>query len=89
MCQDIEYSLDEVAGIDAIIIDISKALYLVPYDRLLTKLAVSSVDSMVVVLVRECLVGRTQRVRLGGQLSEDVISGVPQGGVLGPQLFLV
>ena len=57
-------------GIDAIIIDFSKAFHLVPHDRLLTKLESSGVDSRVVVWVREFLVGRTQRVRVGGQLIE-------------------
>ena len=47
-------------------------------------------DSRVVVWIREFLLDRTQRVRVGGQLSEDVriMSGVPQGNVLGPLLLL-
>ena len=62
---------------------------LVPRDRLLTKLAASGVDSNVVVWVREFLVGRTQRVRVGGQLSKEVIviPGVSQGSALGQLLF--
>ena len=90
VCQDTADSLDEGVGIDVIIIDFSKAFNLVPHDLLLMKLAASGVDSRVVVWVREFLVGRTQRVRVGGQLSKEVkvTSDVPQGSVLGP-LFLV
>ena len=78
-------------GIDAIIIDFSKAFDLVPHDLLLTKLASSGVDSSVVVWARAFLVGRTQMVRVGGQLMKEgkVTSGVLQGNVLGPLLFLV
>ena len=90
VCQDIADSLDNGDKIDAIIVDFSKAFDLVPHGRLLTKNANSGVDSRVVVWIREFLVGRTQRVRVGGQLSEDVriMSGVPQGNVLGPLLLL-
>jgi hypothetical protein len=52
------------------------------------KIAASGVDSRVVVWVSEFPLGRTQRVRVGGQLSKEVnvTSGVPQGSVLGPLL---
>ena len=46
-----------------IIIDFPKDFDLVPHDRLPTKLAVSGVDSRVVVWVREFLVGRKQSKR--------------------------
>jgi hypothetical protein len=48
------------------------------------------VDLRVVVWIREFLLGHTQRVRVGEQLSEEVrvTSGVSQRSVLGPLLFL-
>jgi len=69
--------------IDAIIVDFSKAFDLVPHGRLVTKIANSGVDSRVVVWIREFLLGRTQRVRVGWQPSAyvRVTSDVPQGSV--------
>jgi hypothetical protein len=49
VCQDVADSLGEVARIDAKEIGFSKAFYLVPYDRMLMKIAASGVDSRVVV----------------------------------------
>jgi hypothetical protein len=90
VCQDVADALDNGDTIDAIIVDFSKAFDLVPHGRLLTKMAKSGVDSRVVVWIREFLLGRTQRVRVGGKLSEEVRvkSGVQQGSLLGPLMFL-
>ena len=90
VCQNIADCLDNGDRIDAIIVDFSKAFDLVPQGRLLAKIANSSVDSRVVVWIREFLVGHTQRVRVEGQLSQEVrvTSAVPQGSVIGPLLFL-
>jgi hypothetical protein len=55
------------------------------------KLAACSMVSRVVIWVREFIVGRKQRVRVGGQLSKavKVTSCVLQGSILGPLLFIV
>src|SRR5215831_5727945 len=90
VCQDIADSLDKGDKIDAIIVDFSKAFDLVPHGRLLTKIANSGVENRVVEWIKQFLTGRTQRVRVGGELSDEVrvTSRVPQGSVLGPLLFL-
>ena len=71
VCQDIADSLDNGDRIDAIIVEFSKAFDLVSHGQLLAKIANSGVDSRVVAWIREFLVGRTQRVRVEGQLSQE------------------
>jgi len=72
VCQDLADTLDKGVGIVAIITDFSKAFDFVPHDRLLMKLASSGVDSKLVFWVREFLLGRTDMVSVGGQLSKEV-----------------
>jgi hypothetical protein len=90
VCQDISDSQDEAIRVDAIIIDYSKAFGLVPHDWLLKKIAAMGVGARVFVWIREFLIGRSQRVRVGRHYSEEVrvTSGVTLESVLGPLLFL-
>ena len=70
VCQDIADSMDNGDRIDAIVIDFSKAFDLVRHDRLFMKIVNSGVDWRVVAWVKEFLLSRRERVRVGVQLSE-------------------
>ena len=73
VCRDTSDSLDKGDRIDTINVNFSKAFDLFPHGQLLTKIGNLGVDSRVVVWIRELLLGRTQRVTVGVQLSEEVI----------------
>ena len=90
LSQDIADALDVGMTVDAIVIDFSKAFDLVPHDILIKKLSTTGIDKRVVLWIREFLFNRTQRVRIDSMFSKetDITSGVAQGSVLGPLLFL-
>src|ERR1700678_3473866 len=87
----IQSALDKKREVDMIFLDFAKAFDTVSHDLLIHKLKRFNISPQVVSWVTDFLSGRKQRVLLSGAFSDwiDVLSGVPQGSVLGPLLFLL
>ena len=73
------------------ILDFSKAFHVVPHQRLLDKLSHYGIDGSCPWWIKSFLSRRTQKVMVDGTFSDaaPVVSGVPQGTVLRPLLFLL
>ena len=81
--------LDERKPVDIVYLDFAKAFDKVPHKRLIRKIQAHGIDGNMLRWIEDWLNNRKQCVGINGTLSDcnSVLSGVPQGSVLGRCYF--
>ena len=84
-------ALESGNSVDVVYLDLRKAFDCVPHRRLLSKLQSYGITGRLLDWIENFLINRKQRVCIRGSFSDwvNTISGIPQGSVLGPALFII
>jgi len=84
-------ALDEGYGLDVVYLYYRKAFNSVPHHRLIEKLKTFRISGKLLQWLGSFLTSRSMKVGLRGNFSRllQVLSGVPQGSILGPLFFLL
>ena len=81
--------LDNSGSVGTILMDLSKAYDCIPHDLFIAKLEVYGLDKISLNILFDYLNNRKQKTKIGCSFSSwcDIITGIPQGSVLGPLIF--